>query len=74
MVDDVASELAHWITEVSRKQSAMEIIFHRLVDEVDALASGATDRVYAPVRAPAGANTDMLDILNALINEIRGEP
>lgn len=73
MDDDVARNLADWITEVSRRQGAMEIAFRRLVDEVEALSPGATDRVYATVRAPPGTNPATFDVLNALIADIRGE-
>ena len=73
MEDETARELADWLTEVSRKQGAIEIVLRRLVDEVEAQSPGAADRVFAAVRAPADADAEILGNLNAIIAELRGD-
>lgn len=72
MDTDVTERLAEWISENQRRQGALEILFRRLVTEVDALAPGARDRVFAQAVPPPGKEPDFLDDLNALIHEISG--
>lgn len=70
---DITDRLAEWISDNQRRQGTLEILFRRLVAEVEALDPGVRDRVFAPVAPTPGMKPGSLDTFNSLIHELSGD-